>query len=440
MLVHDYITGRTAVKIAAGIEACLRAGRLKPGALLPPVRRLARSLGVSPATVLAAYRELRLRGLLTGEGRRGSRIAARPALALAVEAPIAPGVRDLSDGNPAAELLPALRPVLSRLGRVPVLYGAPVALPELLKLGRRDFEADAIPAENIAVVGGSLDGIERVVQAQLRSGDRVAVEDPGFPRVFDLLLALGLRLVAVAVDDDGPRPQALAQALRSGVQAFIVTPRAQNPTGAALSAERAEELRQVLRAYPDCLVIEDDHAGMVCGAPATSLVEPGCARWAVLRSVSKWLGPDLRLALMAGDATTVARVEGRRLLGTGWVSHLLQRLVVGLWSAQSTLELLQRAARVYAERRQALLAALAQHGLTARGRSGLNVWVEVPEEAAVVQALLKAGWAVAAGERFRLQSRPAVRVTASSLEPAEASALARHLARCLEQRRRTPQS
>jgi DNA-binding transcriptional MocR family regulator len=155
----------------------------------------------------------------------------------------------------------------------------------------------------------------------------------------------------------------------------------------------------------------------------------GHERWAVVRSVSKSLGPDLRLAILAGDATTVARVEGRQRVGTGWVSHVLQEMVETLWSDRKASARLAAAAAAYAERRRALLEALARRGIAARGRSGLNVWVPVPEEAAAVARLAEAGWAVRAGERYRIKSPPAVRLTTSRLEAKDAERLADALAR-----------
>jgi DNA-binding transcriptional MocR family regulator len=344
---------------------------------------------------------------------------------------VAPGLRDVSDGNPDPAFLPRLRPVLSRLPEEVVLYSGAPHDARLRALAARQLEADGIDAAALAVVGGALDGVERVLQAHLRAGDRVAVEDPGYTGVLDLVTALGLVAEPVAVDDAGPLPDAVARALRAGCRALVFSPRAQNPTGAALEPARARELRRVLDGHPDVLLVEDDHAGPVAGAPALTLSR-GRARWAVVRSASKSLGPDLRLALLAGDAATVARVEGRQALGQGWVSHLLQRVVAALWDDRATRERLQQATASYAARRQALIAALRRRGIAAHGRSGFNVWIPVAEEVGTVSRLAARGWGVRAGERYRLKSAPAVRITISGLDVGEMEALAGDVAAAVQ--------
>lgn len=432
------IRGRSASGVAASVEEAVRGGRLPPGAALPTVRALAARLALSPATVAAAYRGLQARGLVTGHGRRGTRVAFRPPLLATRPDPEVPSdLRDVATGNPDPALLPPLRPALAALHPEPLLYNEPVQRRALRALAARQLAADGIPAEALALVGGAMDGVERVLQAHLRPGDRVAVEDPGYSGVLDLLGALGLAAEPVALDDEGPRPEALAGALANGARAVVLTPRAQNPTGAALTPTRARRLRALLDEHPVVLVVEDDHAGPVAGAPAVTVCHRQRERWAVVRSVSKWLGPDLRLAFLAGDPATVGRVEGRQSLGGGWVSHLLQDLVIELWSHPRTEARLRRAAAAYRGRRDALVAALARHGIPAHGRSGLNVWVPVVEEGPVIAALAAAGWAVRGGERYRIRSRPAIRVTTAALPPADAERLATELVRALRPARRT---
>ena len=410
MLEQKYIKGSTAVNIARSIEAAVTSGHAAAGDALPPLRAVAAHLGVALATVAAAYRILQERGITSADGRRGTRIRATAGGERHAASPLPRGVHDLADGNPDRALLPNLQRVVRKLEVKQRLYGEEFRDSKLVSMARRQFRSDGVPARAIAIVSGALDGIERVLRERLRAGDRVFVEDPGFPGVLDLLASLSLTAVPVAVDDEGMRPEAI----RGSAEAIIVTPRAQNPTGAAMTKRRARQLRAVLRQRSDLFVIEDDHAGPVAGAPYVTLIERDRARWAVVRSVSKYFGPDLRVAVMAGDAETIAAVERRQSTGTRWVSHVLQAIVAALWNDRS----LKVAEKIYTTRRNALLRALAKHGIAAHGRSGLNVWIPVAEESAVVQALMRKRWAVNAGERYRLQSGPAIRVTIATLTEA----------------------
>ncbi len=406
-------------------------GELEPGQPLPPMRELAQRLGVNPNTVAAAYRTLRERGVIETAGRRGSRVRAKPATTgrefIRVEVP--QGVRDVSDGNPAPALLPALGPVFAaaaaRGDREPVLYGHAPVDPELARVARAELDADGVPDGPVAVTSGSLDAMERILAAHLKPGDAVAVEDPGWGSLLDLVPALGLHTVAVGVDDQGPLPDDVRRVLASGARALVVTDRAQNPTGAAVSATRARALRSVLRDHPETLLIEDDHGHRIVDLPLNSLA--GTTRsWAFVRSAAKACGPDLRLAVLTGDSVTLDRVRGRQRLGPGWVSRITQRAVALLW-ADGAVDT-RAVAAVYGRRRDALLRALARHGVAAHGRSGMNVWIQVPDETGAVARLLHAGWAVAPGARFRMSAPPGIRITVSTLTEDDIGPLAEAVA------------
>jgi DNA-binding transcriptional MocR family regulator len=431
------IAGSTARDIAASAETAIREGLLDTGEALPTVRALSSALKTSPATVNSAYRILRQRGLVIAAGRRGTRVAPRPALRTPEPASRqarpdggSANVRDLTIGLPDPALLPRLAPVLERIDVESKLRisGLESADSELLEVAATAFEADGLPANAIAVMGGAFDGIERVLQAHLRPGDRVIIEDPAYPPIRDLLLALGLVAVPVPVDEFGPLPEQFQASLGRGVEAAVIVPRAQNPLGSALDDQRMRTLRSLLADRPDVLLVEDDHAGVISGAPFSTLVTPSSTRWAVIRSTSKALHPDLRVALMAGDETTIARVSGRQALGPRWVSHVLQAVVAELLRDPAFDATAARARDAYSSRRQMLIDALAEQGIKAHGRSGLNVWVPVREEAPVLGALLNAGWLALAGERFRVQTPPGVRITIATLDRDEATEIARVLA------------
>jgi DNA-binding transcriptional MocR family regulator len=425
------IVGRTAREIALSVEEGIRDGRLRPRDQLPTIRRLATELGVSPMTVATAYRELRRRGLISSAGRRGTSVNEQPPLPVTAAPFVPPGARDLATGNPDPALLPPLGTALAGIESGPRRHPHTNKLDELAEQARGAFAADGISTEAIAVVAGALDGVERVLSAHLAPGDAIAVEDPTFSRILDLLRALGLTAIPVPVDDEGLQPDELDRALRAGAKALLVTPRWQNPFGARLTPERARDLRGVLDGH-DVLVVEDDHAGLIAAEPARSIAAG--RRWSTIRSSSKAFGADYRVAVVAGDPTTIARVEGRQLLATGWVSLLLQRLVANLWADPSVRRMLAQAAQTYTERRTRLIEALAARGIAATGASGLNVWIPVVEEAATVTGMLQHGWAVIAGERFRVRSGPAIRITTSTLAAEEAEAVADDLATVLERR------
>ncbi|HKH30862.1 MAG TPA: aminotransferase class I/II-fold pyridoxal phosphate-dependent enzyme, partial [Gaiellaceae bacterium] len=232
MLEHSIASGAGAATISTAIETEIAQGRLVPDAKLPTVRELAARLDVSPATVAAAYRTLKQRGFVVAERARGTVVAPSPPVRVKRAAPLPAGVRDLSSGNPDPRLLPSLADPLARVDPRHKLYGAPAKLPELAEAAEADFAEDGVRAD-VAVTGGALDAIERALQTELRVGDRVVVEDPSWPRIGDLVHALGLVVEPVAVDARGLVPELLDAALRRGARAVIATPRGQNPTGAA---------------------------------------------------------------------------------------------------------------------------------------------------------------------------------------------------------------
>lgn len=435
-MLGDYpLKGRRASEIAAHIEQGVSGGQLAPGTALPPLRDLAAELGVNANTVAAAYRLLRDRGVIETAGRKGSRILPRPALTTRdqIRVPVPPHARDLSAGNPDPALLPDLAPALAAAAEAaraePVLYGHPSVDPGLLALARASFEADGLPGGPIAVASGSLDTVERILGTRLRPGDAVAVEDPGWGSLLDLLPAMGLRPAPVRLDDEGPLPDSLAAALDEGARAVIVTSRAQNPTGAALTAARSAALREVLAGHPDVLLIEDDHGHGMVDQAYHPLAGAGSRHWAVVRSAAKAYGPDLRLSVAVGDADTIGRVSGRLRLGAGWVSQLLQRTVAELWRTDAAP--VATVAAVYRARRDALLGELVARGIAAHGESGLNVWVPVPDETSALAALVQRGWVAAPGARYRIQSPPGIRITTADLRPDEAPRLADDLAAVL---------
>ncbi|MDT0331536.1 aminotransferase class I/II-fold pyridoxal phosphate-dependent enzyme [Nocardiopsis lambiniae] len=421
------ITGDSASAIADSVRDLIARGELRPGDVLPSVRALAVRRGVNRNTVAAGYAALAAAGIV--ETRRRGGTVVRALVPVAGEGAPAPGVAvNLADGNPDPALLPAL-PDLR--GYSTVLYGSPGIDEGLGRWAERHLLPDAGPDGALVLTHGAVDAVERVLSAHLTRGDAVAVEDPCFLSSIGTLRLNGYRPVPVPVDEHGMTTDGLRAALRAGVRAVVCTPRAHNPTGASLTARRAEELRAPLAAHPEVLVIEDDHFSALARTPYRRVTPVGTARWALVRSVSKFLGPDMRLALTVCDRDTADRLRARP---AGWVSHVLQHLVAGVLTDSATPARLDHASRTYADRRRSLTDALTAHGLSwSEAADGLNVWIPLTgvPETAVVNALADHGWAVRPGSLFTLAHGPAIRVTTSTLLPEHADAFAARLAATL---------
>jgi len=422
--VIDEIEHPTPAGIAAALGRLISSGRLAPGDRLPTVRALAAALAVSPATVSHAWQALTAVGLIASRGRSGTFVLEAAPRWLPARTQSMAGYHreariDLSRGTPDPRLLPDLGPALSRVSQraATVLYQELPVIPELLAVLRESWP---FPAETITVVDGALDAISRSLDVVARFGDRVIVEDPGFPPFFDLLDQLGLERLPVPVDEHGIVPSAFAAALRQSPVAVILQPRAHNPTGASMTAARAAELAGLLGAHrrnAQTVVIEDDHSGEISVAPDVSLGRWLPGRVLHVRSYSKSHGPDLRIAALGGPAALLDRIVARRMLGPGWTSRMLQSILHDLLTRGESIAQISEARRIYFARQKALAEALAALGLPVAQADGINTWLPVMDERDAIVQLAASGIRVAGGSPFLAEAGPDafIRVTAGSL-------------------------
>jgi len=426
------ISGRAAADIAASVRALIERGALRPGQALPPVRTLADTLGVNRNTAVAAYRQLTRAGVVVTRGRGGTHVADRSAVpqeGFAADSVL----RDVATGNPDPDLIPDPSRALAQVAGRPVLYGEPVIDPGLEQWAQSWMRSDLAPDEvRLTITSGAADAVERLLALALVRDDAVALEDPCFLTSIHTVRVGGYRVVPVPVDDEGMTVEGLRTALDQGVRAIVCTPRAQNPTGASLTEARAAELRAVLREHPYVLVIEDDHFSMLSRRPFHSLIGPEHRRWALVRSVSKFLGPDMCLAVTASDPDTAERLAMRLTPGTTWVSHLLQRLALALVTDPDVAAGIEAAGAHYAERNRAFAERLTALGIPAEAGDGLNLWVALPVPARdVSEQLMRRGWLARPGDAFVLADEPAarrLRLTVHDLGDADAERLAADIA------------
>jgi DNA-binding transcriptional MocR family regulator len=425
---EERLEEQSARGIANAVTRAMRDGVLTPGTKLPPIRTVAAQLQLSPTTVSAGWALLARSGAIHTDGRRGTTIAdlrdtgpARYRRALQRQMSFD---LDLSTGVPDSALLPELGPALRKLQAtsVPGSYLDDPVLPELVDHLRADWP---YRTEEVTVVDGAMDALDLAARSLLRFGDRVVVEHPCFPPLLDLLEAIGVQIVGVPVDDEGMSAAALSLAVTVPVAAVFLQPRAQNPTGASLTPNRADELAAIL-GKTDTWVIEDDSAGAVAATADISLGQWIPRQTLHVRSFSKSHGPDLRLAAMSGPANLMETLVGRRQLGQGWSSRLLQRVLVSLLNDGEAVRTVAYARDEYARRRAALVGALAAHDIQVGGNDGINVWVPVLDESAALLRLASQGIGVAPGAPFAVLPGPVnhIRVTAGLLADGHADVAA----------------
>ena len=400
--VADGIVGATAVEISESVRDLVERGAYAPGDHLPPVRALAARLGVNRNTVLAAYRSLVTARIAATSGRTGTTILGPEQNA---DEGFTPGsvLRDIGSGNPDAAHLPDLAAAFSTVTPAHVLYGESVIDADLAEWATEWIAVDHPRPFRLSITAGAVDAVERLLAQTLVQGDRVGLEDPCFLSSIHTARLAGYTPVAIPVDREGMTVQGLRAALESGARAIVCTPRAHNPTGVGTSASRAQELREVLDDHPHVLVIEDDHFSLLAPTPYSSIIAPSHQRWALVRSVSKFLGPDMRLAVTASDPVTAHRLALRLSPGTMWVSHVMQRLAAGMLRDEGTQRLITEAGAHYAARNSLFVSMLEAEGLPAQSDGGLNVWVDVRDDAIdISRRLAPRGWLVRPGSEFAL--------------------------------------
>lgn len=412
-------------------SALIRAGALPVGAKLPPIRDLAFSLGVSPATISEAWSELRRQKIITGRGRNGTwvsgdRFIAKPER-LASSGNYGAEVLDLTMAVPDRTLLPRLEKALAYGALAENLnsYERNRILPELEAEVRATWPYDA---EAFLATNGGYNAVYTLMHALVTPGAAVAIEDPTAMRLLDILEHLGARILPIKCDDQGPLPSALEDAMRYKPVAFLFQPRLHSVTGRTVTSQRLSALADVVRGS-NMLIIEDDGIAEISNAPRLSLGTQFPDRVIHILSFSKTLGPDLRLAVLSSTQAIVEQIQSYRSFSAAWTSRILQASAAWLLREPSTVEVMHTARTTYQKRRDGLVQALAARGVEATAGSGLCAWVEVENEPFAMVTLAARGIAVQPGTKFSVLSANHLRVATSTLsdrcdEVADAIALA----------------
>ncbi len=450
-----------AVGLRAQIEGQLRegirSGRLHPGTRLPPSRALAARLGVARGVVVEAYAQLCAEGWLVARQGSGTHVA--PAVGpVAQHEPepwpfersmihdFAMGVPDLA-AFPRAEWLAGMRRVLGELPDLGLSHPDPRGAAALRRalagyLGR--VRGVVTTADRIVVCSGFWQGLAVVCAAlAARGARRIAMEDPGFRFHRQIVGRTGLEPVPVAVDADGMRVELLSAL---DVDAALVTPAHQSPTGVVLAPGRRTELLAWAEER-DTVVIEDDYdaehrydrdpVGALQGRSPERVVYGG--------SASKTLAPALRLGWLALPGALARQVAAEKAFADAGTGVLAQLVLADMIERGALDRHLRRTRAAHRERRDALREAVAEHlpGARVGGvAAGLHAAVELPDgvaEDAVVECARARDVRVEgmARHRFdRARGRPTVLLGYGALSPPAIRRGVRELAAAVDDARR----
>ena len=363
-------------------RSAIAGGLLKPGDRIPSARALTKELGLARGTIDTAYSLLSAEGYIQARGQAGTIVTPglKPRTPVVTPSPVIDtgtssiGFRPYSIlpfqmGLPALDEFP--RKIWARLGARcaramqpsdmthPSVFGQPMLRAEIaayLQVSRGIHCA----ASQVFVTSGYRHSIELIALALLKGGDRVWLEDPGYPPTRELLAQMQIAGVPVPVDEDG---MVIAEGVRSAprARAAVVTPAHQSPLGVSLSLQRRLALLD-WAGRNNAWIVEDDYDGeyryVSRPLPALkSLDRDGRVLYA--GTFSKVLFPSLRLAYLVVPQAQVERFEQIIQTFAGGSPELTQSIVTAFIKEGHFARHIQRMRKLYAERREATSAGLA---------------------------------------------------------------------------------
>lgn len=359
------------VQVEQALREAVRSGRLQLGMPLPSTRVLARDLGVSRGVVVEAYEQLIAEGYLAAHTRSRTVVAAGastiPDLRNNTTPPppkfdFRPGLPDLSH-FPRQAWGRALRRTLRDIHPAQLSYNEPQGASSLREglcdyLGR--VRGVLTRPDQIVICNGFAQALVLISQAfQKRGIRRIALEDPCQPDLRRIVSDAGLVPVSVPVDERGIRIDVLE---RLKVQAVLITPAHQFPTGSVLSPERRQHLID-WSARRSAFIIEDDYDAeyRYDRAPVGAMQGLAPERVIYAGSLSKILAPALRIGWIIVPVEMYTAVEDRKKYAD-LTSPILEQLTFAEFLREGELDRhLRRMRNIYRHRRDALVAALAHY-------------------------------------------------------------------------------
>ena len=378
----------------------IEAGRLAAGERLPSKRALAAHLKISVVTVEGAYGQLQAEGYLRSEPKRGFFVQAvqeehrPPAPALRPEEPARPRPApdyDFSTSGVDVSLFPTstwarlMRQVLS--GRADALLSSPhpQGAPELRRaIAGHLYRFRGIRADprQIVVGAGSETLLGFLVQLLGREGG-YGVEDPGYAKPHRIFTSCGAVVRPIPLDRQGLRVDVLGE---RAVRVVHVTPSHHYPLGIVMPVARRQALLRWAAADPGRYIIEDDYDSefRFSGRPIPALQSlDGGERVIYLNTFAKSLAPSLRMSYMVLPPHLLEKWRRDFWFYSSTVPAFGQYALAAFMEGGHFERHLNRSRTRYKARREALLAAARETGLTqsgsfAGGDAGLHLllWMD----------------------------------------------------------------
>ncbi|SCB23744.1 DNA-binding transcriptional regulator, MocR family, contains an aminotransferase domain [Rhizobium miluonense] len=260
------------------------------------------------------------------------------------------------------------------------------------------------------ICGGGQSAIATTFRALVPPGRPVLVETPTYTGAISAARAAGLELVPVATDEQGVRPELLADAFRqTGSRVFYSQPTFSNPSGSILSAERRAAVLDIA-AEARAFVIEDDWArdlDMTGTALAPLAAGDRHGHVVYIRSLAKSAAPGLRVAAVMARGAALARLKAARGCDDFFVSGPLQAAALAVVSTPGWKRHLNAARAALIERRDALVGALRLElgdRVTFQVPSGgMHLWLRLPDhiqDVALAAEMARQGVVVSAGRTW----------------------------------------
>lgn len=426
------------VQIRDQFRALIDKKMLSEGERLPPVRALAKKLGVNQITIARAYRELsdlnltqgrrgggtyvRSRRIERSEGsfRRDVIFASGALLADRLyELSRAPGVIAFTSNYPVPD--PAIVEEYRACLKIAIEesfddcfhYDPPAGRPLARSEAARYLAGKGIgvAADHVLMTSGAQQAIDLVIRGLIGAGATAIVERPGYYGTINALKAAGARILEVPMEEDGMRIDVLSDYLaRHKISLICINPTFQNPTGATTSLAKRREILKMARRY-EIPILEDDHSSewqfsSEAVPPIASLAETGDQVLYVC-GLGKWLLPGQRFGILAMPPSLwqpfILAKAGADLHGNGIMQEALGKFL----ERGRYIRPFERMRSNYALRQATLYKELSERlpdgAKLSKPDGGLSFWLGLPDKADVSELYFRAvrrGVAFLPGETF----------------------------------------